>query len=487
MKGRIFINCIKRRNKMRLFFIWPAPGPETKKLMDKLQKAGHEISYWVCDPEDIGSRSDMILHNHFDAWSAIPAKGVSSGSFSPPGRDLIEKLYRTESLVMTMMNKGFDGMPIDQRKSMYYEMVRYWNGVLDLYKPEAIVMPAVPHSSYVFILYTLARMRNLKTVMFENPWVSDRMLVYNDYEIGSPDLHESLRRNKGRHFTPDDLSEDLRDYYFWQTNKKADHTPIYMQFQNRMRTLSRFFPIKGLWTSIKYRSFWHSVIKSTKKRFGPNLKREYGKFAIVPDWNKKFVYFPLSVQPERTSSPQSDVFVNQILTAKILSVALSPGWELYVKEHPSQWVLRTGVAYNNARYRGYYKEFASIKNVKLMPIYTSSHELMEKSQAVAVVAGSAGWEAAIRGKPVINFGLPWYRDFPGAFRVESVSGVKEVFKEIEEGFKVDADTVLNYLKSLDEGSGHAYLENMLDKISKLTKDENVEELFKMIERGLKVK
>ncbi|HEY9584315.1 MAG TPA: hypothetical protein VJI33_01940 [Candidatus Paceibacterota bacterium] len=469
---------------MRLFFVWPAPGPETKKLMDKLQKAGHQIPYWVCDPEDIGSRSDMILHNHFDAWSAIPAEGVPSGEFPPPGRDFIERLYRTESLVMTMMNKGFDGMPIDKRKSMYYEMVRYWNGVLDLYKPEAIVMPAVPHSSYVFILYTLARMRGLKTVMFENPWVSDRMLVYNDYEAGSPDLHEALKRNKGKLFTPDDLSGDLKEYYFWQTNKKADHTPIYMQFQNRMRTLSRFFPIKGLWTSIKYRSFWWTATHSLKKRFGPNLKREYRKFAIAPDWSKKFVYFPLSVQPERTSSPQSDVFVNQILTAKILSNALPFGWEIYVKEHPSQWVLRTGVAYNNARYRGYYEEFSKIDKVRLVPIDTGSHELMEKAEAVALIAGTAGWEAAMRGKTVLNFGLPWYRDFEGAIRVRDVESAKAAFDKINKGFKVDKDMVLNYLKCLDEGSSHAYLENMLDKISKLTKDENVDGLFKMVQHSL---
>lgn len=474
---------------MKIFFIWPAPGSETRALMAKLKDIGYEIVYWVCDPEDVGSRSDIILHNHFDAWEAIPAPALKTTSedFPPPSRSVIESLYRTESLVMTMMNKGFDGYPIDQRKSMYYEMVRYWMGVLDLYKPEAIVMPAVPHSSYVYVLYSLAKMRNLKIVMFENSWVSDRVMVYHDYEIGSQSLLLAQEKNKGKKFSVNDLSEDIKAYYSWQTNRTADHTPIYMKFQNRMRLFSRFLPIQGIVTSFKNHTFWVNVVRSVRKRLGPNLEREYSRVSRPVDWQKKFIYFPLSVQPERTSSPQSDVFVNQILVAKILSLAVGDKYEVWVKEHPSQWVLRTGTGYNDARYKGYYEELSKIKNIRIVPILESSHKLMEKAIAVALIAGTAGFEAALRYKPLINFGLPWYRDFPGTFKVNSVESTQKALEKIESGFKVTDEMLLSYLKSFDEGSTHAYFENFLDKISKLTKEENTNSILKLISDGLKGK
>ena len=135
------------------------------------------------------------------------------------------------------------------------------------------------------------------------------------------------------------------------------------------------------------------------KYFKQNIKKEYAGVQVRPDLNKKFIYVPLNYQPERTSSPQGDMFVDQILMIEILSAAIPAGWVIYVKEHPTQWLF-TGLNFTNSRYQGYYKKIAKIKNVALIPIEVDTYTLISRSQAVASVTGTAVWEAAL--KPAIK-------------------------------------------------------------------------------------
>ena len=41
------------------------------------------------------------------------------------------------------------------------------------------------------------------------------------------------------------------------------------------------------------------------------------------------------------------------------------------------------------------------------------YELLDKCQFVATITGTVGWEAICKGKNVLVFGIPWYRDLTG--------------------------------------------------------------------------
>jgi hypothetical protein len=447
---------------MKVFLIWPGDR-EVKILIDKIAAAGHELLYWVCSPEDLklaGEFKGTILHDHFEAWDGKPAAGVPAEKFPPAGRDLIEKFLKTESVALTMMNKRFDKLCVDERRHIYYSMLGYWNGVLDLYKPDAVVFATVPHTVYNYILYDLARARGLKTVMFENPWVSDRALIYNDYQEGSWRLKKALKMNAGKLFRLDDLSADLKNYYLLKTG--SDPVPLYMKHQKKELTgLSGWkLTLLGAWRSFWQGQFFNAARSFIAKRLGPNLKKEYKKLQKSPDWSSKFVYLPLGYQPERTSSPQGGIFVDQVLMIEILSAALPANWKIYVKEHPSQWWVRTGIEYSSNRYPGYYDRIGRIKNVQLVPIDTSTFRLINNCQAVASSGGTAGWEGAMRNKPTLNFGFPWYKDLPGLFNVFDVPSTKDAFAKISAGFRISPDIVLNFLKSYDEATFHGSVEAM---------------------------
>jgi capsule polysaccharide export protein KpsC/LpsZ len=100
---------------------------------------------------------------------------------------------------------------------------------------------------------------------------------------------------------------------------------------------------------------------------------------------------------------------------------------------------------------------------------------------VATGTGTAGWEAILRGKPTIIFGYPWYRDFPGLFRVSDVESTKEAFKKIIDGFCPNKQEIINYLKSYEEASIPGYLETIKEmKDLKLTRDESINNITQAI-------
>ncbi|MFA6552485.1 MAG: hypothetical protein WCT19_03220 [Candidatus Paceibacterota bacterium] len=471
---------VNKKNKTgkKIFLIWGVDKRfDTARMIAEFEKKGHKVVYVVHFEKIIVPGTDFVYHDNYKAGLGEPAEGISYFEFPPASLDLVKKMQETESVVLTMMNRMFDNLCVDERKHIYYEMLGYWDGVLKKYKPDIIIFAMVPHSIYNYILYSLAKLYGIKTVMFEDTWISDRLLKYYDLYEGSPELKDAIRRHQGRNFITDDLSDDLKEHFLTQSNSgKEDFTPVYINFFKGeaagLNILKK--KIKALKNTLKDGVFLKYAWNYALKFFMPNLKREYENLEVMPDFNKNFVYVTLAFQPERTTSPQGDIFTDQILMIEILSSSLPENWVIYVKEHPAEWVLKTCISYSSSRYAGYYKRIARLPNVKIVPIGTNNYELIKNCRALAACAGTAGWEAIIRGKPVLNFGYPWYRDFPGAFRITDVSLCKLAFKKIMDGFKPSEKMIINYLKSFDEASVHGYIEfNFMHKgISKLDEKED---------------
>ena len=473
---------------MHLFLIWHDEGPEMKIFIDILEKNNCQVVYWVGAPGGEKYKpKHTIFHEHLKALANLPAPGVETDDFYPPSRDLIQKLYRVESLFMSMKNNRlYSKTTLDERRHIYYNIIQYWSGVILKYRPEAIVFFTVPHTLYNYIIYELAQLYGIKTIMFEDTWVSDRSLLYNDFWYGSQALKQEIEKNKDKNFSIKELSQDLSDYYESQINKVSDPTPVYAKaYQKQYKIFNRFLhKLKLGLGSFSDLSIFKKFVLYIYKLIKKNIKREYYHFQENPDLNKKYIYFPLNYQPERTTSPQGDMFVDQILVTEMLSASLPDDWVIYIKEHPTQWLF-SGINYTESRYEGYYKRLAQIKKVRLVPIDFDTYKLINKAQAVATVTGTAGWEALLRSKPVVIFGYPWYRDCPGVFRVDSVGSCRQVWQKIKEGYKIDQQKIINYLKSLDKASIRAYVEIFEGRDEKLTKQMSTERLAEAIVNNMK--
>lgn len=472
---------------MRLFFVeWS--GPEPVQVARELSKK-HDIVYW--SGLDLGKYTDIsklpgtIFHDYADALAGRTAPGVATNDFVYPGEELLAALAETESIVLTMMNKKYEWMDVLERKDLYYKFVWYWQGVLEKYIPDAIIFPIVPHTVYDFVIYALARRRGIKTVMFDFTRVGHRLLVQNDFKHGSGRLEREMQTANGRHFTLDDLSPDVRRYYEQEAAAAGGDKPLDVQGLIKRYTgfNSLLIKFKGVLNSFKDLSIFKRGAQYIIKQFTSNLKKEYARFESAANWQEKFIYVPLHYQPECTTSPMGGIFVDQILMIEILSASLPDGWSIYVKEHPFQWLPR-GLNYFNYRYRGYYERISKIKNVKLVPIGTSTFTLIKRAQAVATATGTAGWEAVFRGKPALCFGYPWYRHCSGVFKVGDVASCRLAIEKIVSGFLINHQDVIDYLVAFDRASVLGYVEYYGREIATVSEQENITNLVQALSAEL---
>ncbi|MEZ6093038.1 MAG: hypothetical protein R3C03_02200 [Pirellulaceae bacterium] len=123
------------------------------------------------------------------------------------------------------------------------------------------------------------------------------------------------------------------------------------------------------------------------------------------DLERPFVYFPLHLQPELTTSALGDEYRDQVLAIERLSRWVPADTLIYLKENPKQT--------HRWREPPFYERIRTLKNVRLLPTETNTYQLIEKSHFIATITGTVGWEATSGGKPVVVFGRPWYLQLRG--------------------------------------------------------------------------
>lgn len=126
------------------------------------------------------------------------------------------------------------------------------------------------------------------------------------------------------------------------------------------------------------------------------------------DLARPFVYVPLHLQPEMTTSALGGPFKDQALAIEALARMLPPEVAILVKENPKQGAYMRGPLF--------FHRMRRIPNLTFVPSHTSTHELTARCLFVATISGTAGWEAIRKGKPALVFGPTWYADLPGVVR-----------------------------------------------------------------------
>ena len=477
---------------MKLFFIgWSGADLGLTEAV-RLLKQKHEIAYWTGDRKEfeliLQDFPDTIFHDHFDALYGVPAAGVNVGTFPPPSMELLSKLLYTESTVLTMMNKRFESMLVSERKHLYYMHVRYWYGILTSLRPDSIIFPCAPHTVYDYVIYGLAKLLSIRCIMFELSVVGARTLSMQDFVTGSKGLQEAVATTHHRKFAVNDLPQDIREYYERQKDALADHVPMYMakQFERYAGAKKVLIKLRSVWDTLTVHKDISVLLKPLTylpRRFMANMRTEYSQLERVPDFTQTFIYVPLSYQPERTSCPQGGVYVDQLLMLETLSQSVPSNCHIYVKEHPAQWLHR-GPDFFSYRYRGYYRAIAKLWNVRLVPIKTDTYTLIERSIAVATVTGTAGFEASLRGKPVLVFGYPWYQHAPGMLRVPDTETCRSAVSRIISGFAPSEEEVVAYLWCLGKESFIGYAEPHGKEVHYLSTFENAAVLSQAIETEL---
>lgn len=491
---------------MRVFLI----NFTQKEVAKKLVQNGVEIAYWTGKKQHFKNAREekeyfpnTIFHGVYEALNAVPAEEVKNLKLEFPPKEIVEAMSKIQIQVLSMISRiDFEGLGHEQKVDIFYQYVIYWYGVLNYFRPEAIIFTDVPHLGFSYIIYCLAVEMGIKTVMYRfMKGLPGRLFFFDDFkEMKS--LKKAYARAIADGIVYGDLGDEMKAYVQAATNgnkknalKFADHIDKLIKQGNKIpRPLVNLNTAiinirQGIFFQVLRKYFFslrhkREVLALAEKKYSGikiwNLHRkwkkikavyrkEYEKFQVEIDLERKYVYVPLHLQPECNTNPMGGIYDDQILMARAISASLPDDWLIYIKENPMQWLHYQG---NFGRYSGYYRTLNNIPNVRLVDTNTSTFKLIENAQAVATLTGSAGLEALIRFKPVLMFGYAWYMDCDGVIKVDDIKTCKAAINNLLEGYIPNENKVCAFLYAVEQTTIIGSFSKRYSQFSSVNEDNN---------------
>lgn len=442
-------------------------------VSDMAARFNWEPVYWLAahgNASAIAARfPNAHVHDYIRSIKGVGVAPFADGAYGEVDLDFWRANASQFHFALQMLERNDSvakDMGVKERADFVYRVSAYWTRVLRRVQPALIVFEEEPHQASDYLLYLLARSLGVRVLMPIRTMPSWGFLAAEHFEDGP------LIQSEGG-AVPEFIQKSLailsggyagaRKVMLWDQLSALERSGLLVLAKRRvsaarksLRNLPRY--------SANFRSF-HSDQK-TKGRLFSASEMTYSRFLVSKVqtvWKKRsnrrvydslaakqgllgpFVYFALGYQPEKSTSPCGDEFVNQLLAIRTVANALPEGWRLLVKEHPSQFVAQYSRYGETFRTRDYYETICRFPNTSLVPMSIDPYQLIDRSQAVASVGGSVCFEAAVRGRRALLFGHAWYSGCPGISKVVSVADVRAAL-ELQPQSDIPAEARLqNYL------------------------------------------
>ncbi len=302
--------------------------------------------------------------------------------------------------------------------NLFHQQLDYFYHLLSSNKIELVMIDTITHYGEDFVLYTLAKAMGIETILIFPTLFPERFFYVFDV-------------NDFGHFKELPIISDP-DLEPVNTRKKLD------QYLGYLKTYKP--PTYSIFDACKQFLQGHNYAFLKYNRYKTFIRNRNALVTPDPDLNIPFIYFPMHLQPEMSSCPLGDKFVDQLLALERLSAMLPDGWKIYAKENIHQTEFMRGeIFYNRLR---------KIDNLVFVPHHLHSHEMIAKAQVTATITGTAGWESLQFGKPVIAFGRPWYLSLPGVTYYHANLCMDEVLSNT-----ADEETLSNAVQELLRKAG----------------------------------
>jgi hypothetical protein len=490
------------------------------KVAQQLQEEnGYEPVYWIGFDYD---HSDEIVPKAFpncvyqpypDAWKGIFSKEIQERAAECYlDVDILNRLSRYELQAMTMMNRmDYDRYSFNymERERHYLNLIKSWTAVLDMYKIDLVVSSVMPHRVYDYVLYLLCKERGIKYIILQYTLCEARTFATdNIYSIGKLFLDDYKKYQSNVNLSNNDLPDDIRKAYEKVQKNYDEAKPYYMnQHEKQNKRYNNLFlytldylkryNIRSILNVVKKGSVSVTMRKNRKysledahfnildmfrieirkKKYNKELLSFYQSLTAEPSPDEKYILFPLHYQPEATTSPTGDIFVNQRLCVETILKNTPNDWFVYVKEHPQQF--QSHMLGHTSRIKEMYSDLLMSKRVKLMPLDRDTFSIMKDAKAVATVIGTVGWEAVMHRIPVIMFGLFWYENMPGVLRITNSNSACEIMEFIE-NYQFNEHKVLAYLKSVADNTILAYHYDGEKENANVSEEETIKNIKNLI-------
>ena len=407
----------------------------------------------------LGSMADEFL----SARNGFRNCGFETNEFRAfPDARFLDAMRPCEVVALRMYERifrgAFSGLAHRRRKNLYLQHVTYAYGLLVDGGYEELVFSEIPHHPFAYILHAVALELGIRSRFFAQIQVKDTYVIAGRVDEMFDSIAEEYTRVRDDDVTLDDanLAERMRVEIERRT---TDHKPFYMgvsdlSWQKKLYQRSKKF----------FRADDRLRIHRTVRNGLAYMRAR----RPVPAATERFVYFPLHLQPEATTSPMGGVFTDQYLALETLVRALPEGWKIVVKENPAQKFAK--------RDYGFYEQLARTPQIHLVDRGVSTFDLIERCEAVATITGTAGWEALFKHKPAIVFGHAFYRSAPGAIAVEEVEELEAALDAIDKGHAPEwsVDDLRRFLVAVQRQSLRGVVDAVYSRDSDLPFEDSVE-------------
>ncbi len=295
------------------------------------------------------------------------------------------------------------GLPPQEFTNILNMYLRYFYADLKATKPDMLLFGNFPHFGVDYILYLCAIELNIEIRITFQTLFPNRFFSVSSFEEFDK-LDNSLSHSTNAIAVKQGFEKEL----FYMKKAKQKYGLCYTKM------LADF--VRKLFNRRQPLTFSGIMVKFSECRIFTKLYPRAIKNDI--DISAKYIYFPMQLQPELTTSALGGIYVDQLLALEQLSSILPDGWKIYVKENPKQTPRQ--------RREFFFKRLKAIPNVEYLSSKINTHHLIEHSQLVSVVTGTAGWEAISGGKHVLVFGKAWYASLPGVYKYRDDIDIKKI-------------------------------------------------------------
>ncbi len=470
-----------------------------------------EPIYWIGwnrENEEKSVKSEfphIIFQDLADSWKGIFSKNVNDIEAAIDNK-FLEKNAFHELIALKMMDRmDPDGkcFTFNERQRHYRLLLKKWLGIIDKLKPDLLISPNIPHRIYDYVLYVACQARGVKIITYRHTHIPGLLIPVTDIYALPQNIFEFSRSRKDINLsakTKADINKARQIYEMAKPHyiKKHKNTLNYFSIislikrffsepakhfkfiLNIFQTTKNGYKKKNQETEKSRFSFFEiEMIRWQGRRYKRKLKKYYDSLTTHPDLSKNFIFVALHYQPEATSSPLGGVYVDQFLMIDLLSKSIPEDWLIYVKEHSSQFhPLSEGEASRN---KSFYRDIVKLKNTRLVPDDFDTFKLIDHCQAVATLTGTVGFEATVRKKPVLAFGVAWYAPLSSVFEIKDGACLKEALKKIKDGLEIDSIELLSYLSHIEKNIGiYAYHYKGEKETANITKEETIKSLIQSI-------
>jgi len=310
------------------------------------------------------------------------------------------ELVYSDRLFYPKYNKYFE-FSKNQILSLLEQECKLFEKIIDEIKPDFLLINMIVYH-HAFLLYKMFKklqipVFTIEPTHFDSKWeVREEVDQLIDMELFhnlplknqrtqkqlltflknyKPEIHGEKNQTRNKNSKINKINAAIKFF----TNEKENKEKHYAYFgQSKSNVLT-----KGT-----------ATLHNIKKRKNESFLEESSILKIPSDI--KFIYYPLTLEPERMMIMGAPYYTNQISIIENIAKSIPIDHLLYVKEHPAMIAL-------GWRESTFYQQIIDFTNVKLIHPSVSHDSLIQNSSLVITLRGTAGLEAAFYDKPSICF------------------------------------------------------------------------------------